>query len=98
MGVAGRVMRLLQLIWKSLRDNLPPYYEVHGSVKAKETNDNGMPYIIVNAAVIEVDRVTYGRLAVGDNLRVKYTRTARAISIDKLTARPNSQESSLKSP
>ena len=56
-----------------------------GSVEGKEANAEGKPLIIVNTAAIEVDSVTFGRLSVGDNLRVRYTRDSIAISIDRTT-------------
>lgn len=78
-------MLQIQSLWKSIKGNLPPYYEVQGPIKSKETRDDGMPYIIVNSSRVEVDAVTFSRLSVGDNLKVRFTRTAKAISIDKLT-------------
>ena len=50
----------------------------------KEADTDGMPYIVVNAAAIEVDKVTFDRVAVGDKVRVRYTRDAKAISIDRI--------------
>ena len=52
-------------------------------MKSKESDTDGTHYIIVNAAAIEVDRVTFSRLMVGDNVRVRYTRDAKAIAIDR---------------
>ncbi|MCH8869279.1 MAG: hypothetical protein IIC85_06175 [Chloroflexi bacterium] len=83
--VAIQPISELKSWWKSIRGKLPPYYEVEGVLKAKEANAEGMPLIIVNTAAIEVDSVTFGRLSVGDNLRVRYTRDSIAISIDRTT-------------
>ena len=78
-------MLQMQSLWKSIKDNLPPYYEVQGPIKSKETSDEGILCILVNALLVEVDAVTFSRLSVGDNVKVRFTRTAKAISIDKLT-------------
>ena len=83
--VAIQPISELKSWWKSIRGKLPPYYEVEGVLKAKEANTDGLPHIIVSSAAIEVDRVTFGRLSVGDNLRVRYTRDSIAISIDRTT-------------
>lgn len=58
-------------------------------MKAKNDDSDGGPYIIVNAAAIKVDEVTYSRLTVGDSLRVRYTRDTTAISIDRFTQHVN---------
>ena len=83
-AVATQPMRELKSWWRSIRGKLPPYYEVEGLLKAKEDRPDGMHYIVVNAAAVRVDRVTFSRLTVGDNLRVRYTRDASAISIDRM--------------
>ena len=82
-------MRQLQNWWKSIKSNLPPYYEVEGLLKAKNADTDGEPYIIVNSEAIKVDEVTYSRLTVGDSLKVRYTRGTRAISIDRFTSHVN---------
>ncbi len=78
-------MLQMQSLWKSIKGNLPPYREVLGPIKSKETRDDGIPCILVNGSLVEVDAVTFSRLSVGDNLKIRFTRTAKAISIDKLT-------------
>ena len=90
-------MLQMQSLWKSIRGNLPPYNEVQGLIKSKETRDDGTPCILVNASLVEVDAVTFSRLSVGDNLKVRFTRTAKAISIDKLTT-PESHMTNCSSP
>jgi ABC-type uncharacterized transport system YnjBCD ATPase subunit len=79
-------MPQMQNLWKSIKGNLPPYYKVQGPIKSKKTRDDGIPCILVNTSLIEVDAVTFSRLSVGDNLKVRFTRAAKAISIDILTA------------
>ncbi|MDA0770878.1 MAG: hypothetical protein O2821_11745 [Chloroflexi bacterium] len=88
-------MNELKYWWKSIKSKLPPYYEVEGLLKSKEAGTGGLPFIIVNAASIEVDRVTFDRVAVGDILRVRYTRDAKAISIDRMTDGPKQKESKI---
>lgn len=84
-GVAIPPMRQLHSFLKSLMDNLPPYHKVEGVLKAKQADTNGQRFIMVNAATIEVDEFTFGRLSVGDDVKVRYTRNAKAISIDRTT-------------
>ena len=76
-----------QWLW-SFADMLPPYNVAEGIVDEKVVGSDGLPIIRVNKARVSVDRSTYDMLTVGDRLRVRYTRSARAISIDRYVA-PN---------
>ena len=67
-----------------LKDVIPPYILDDGPIEGKETDSTGKFYILVRAARIEVDRATFDILAIGESIRVRYTRGKRAISIDRL--------------
>ena len=67
-------------------DALPPYYVIEGEILDRRAGRSGEPLIIVNGAPISVDRPTFDSLAVGQRVKVRYTRAARAISIDVFTA------------
>lgn len=67
----------------ALTDALPPYYVIEGTLESKRIDDSGRHIILVNGAPISVDRSTYHILDIGEHLRVRYTRGARAINIDR---------------
>ena len=67
-----------------LADAFPPYLVAEGPLETKETDDADRYYLSVASTRVEVDEVTFGTLVVGENLRVRYTRGHRAISIDRL--------------
>ncbi len=73
----------------SLTDAIPPYYTCEGELAAKKITADGESVIRINGAWLMVDEATYGMLSVGDHLRVRYTRRARSISIDKLVDKPH---------
>ena len=67
-----------------LEDAFPPYRDVEGQLEAKETRAGKKQLVCVGSTWVEVDDQTYDILVVGENLRVRYTRRGRAISIDRL--------------
>ncbi len=68
----------------SLIDVFPPYLYIEGRLTAKEHRRNGAYYLLVDAEVVEVDWLTYETLVVGEPLRIRATRTHKAVSIDRL--------------
>ena len=68
----------------SLTDLAPPYYSCVGELTAKKPAVDGGYVIRVNGAWLKVDEATCELLEVGERLKVRYTRRARAISIDRL--------------
>jgi len=68
----------------SLTDAIPPYYTCEGELTSKKMTADGENVIRVNGAWLTVDEATYGMLSIGERLRVRYTRRARSISIDRL--------------
>ncbi len=75
----------------SLVDALPPYYVVEGTLESKRVDDRGRYILLVNGAPISIDHPTYHTLGIGEHIRVRYTRGARAISIDRYTT-PNGHQ------
>ena len=71
----------------SLVDALPPYYVMEGTLESKRVDDRGRYILLINGAPISVDRPTYHTLDIGENIRVRYTRGARAINIDRFVSR-----------
>ena len=82
---------------RSVEDALPPYQHAEGHLTAghcsrhqfKEADPAGRYYIFVESTRIEVDRATAEILAVGEDLKVRYTRRGRAINIDRLVPSAN---------
>ena len=72
----------------SLADALPPYYVTEGILESKRIDDSGGYTLLINGSQISVDHATYHILDIGERLRVRYTRSARAINIDRYTS-PN---------
>lgn len=70
----------------SLADALPPYYATEGILESKRVDDRGRYVLLVNGAHISVDHATYHILDIGERIRVRYTRSARAINIDRYTS------------
>lgn len=64
-------------------DPLPPYKWVEGRLEAKETRPSGY-FILVGQQIVEVDWLTFEILSEGEALRVRSTRSNKAISIDRL--------------
>ena len=87
MRFIGLLLRLIggfaRWLWM-LEDVFPPYKDVEGQLEAKETRADGKRLVCVGSTWVEVDEQTYYILVVGENLRVRYTRRGRAISIDRL--------------
>ena len=67
----------------SLVDALPPYYVMEGILESKRIDDKGGYVLLVSGEPISVDRPTYHILDIGEHIRVRYTRSACAINIDR---------------
>ncbi len=67
-----------------MADAFPPYQYVEGRLTAKDQRPDGAYFLLVENEVVEVDWLTYETLAVGEPLRIRATRTGRAVSIDRL--------------
>ena len=68
----------------SLIDAIPPYHFFEGPLTDKARDERGRCWIRCGGNTVEVDRFTYEALEVGERLRLRYTRSNRAISIDRL--------------
>ena len=65
-------------------DALPPYRRIEGLLTSKEAGIEGRYYIYVGHRRVEVDWLTYDTLGIGENLRIRATRSYRAVNIDRL--------------
>ena len=65
-------------------DAVPPYKGIEGILENKVIENDHRCFIYVGSEKVEVDRYTYEALAIGETLRIRYTRKARAINIDRL--------------
>ncbi len=70
-----------RFIW-TLVDALPPYRRAEGPLLSTEQGPDGKHYIHVSSARIEVDRATFERLNLGEDLVVRLTKGFRAVNID----------------
>ena len=66
-------------------DALPPYRKIEGRLDARERSADGRYFLLVDSEIIEVDWLTYELLQEGEALRIRTTRSYRAINIDRLT-------------
>jgi len=78
-------------VW-NLRDAVPPYRVVKGTLREKGVSSARRPYILLSVDRIEIDVDTLDALEVGERLRVRHTRGYRAINIDRIM--PPDDESS----
>ena len=77
-------MRRLWRVLGSLLEVAPPYRRVEGRITAKEANRQKGFFLLVESEIVEVDWLTYETLMEGEAVRVRCTRSNKAISIDRL--------------
>ncbi len=80
---AVKVRLFARLGWSWL-ETLPPYRKIEGRLDAKETAPDGTCLILVDSQMVEVDWLTYDMLLEGEALRIRTTRSNKAINIDRL--------------
>ena len=68
----------------SVLDPIPPYRWVEGHLEAKDSRPGGDYFILVGGEIVQVDWLTFETLSEGEALRVRCTRSNKAISIDRL--------------
>lgn len=90
-GVAKSALRKIASWTLSLVDALPPHYTAEGILDSKRVDDGGRHILMVGGAPILVDCPTYHILDVGERVRVRYTRGAHAISIDRFAGLDDSR-------
>lgn len=82
-AVFERLKRTLNTAFATVADPLPPYRWIEGRLDAKEKRPGGY-FLLVGEEIIEVDWLTYETLSEGEALRIRSTRSNKAISIDRL--------------
>lgn len=83
-ALLSSIVRRLRSAAASLVDAMPPYRRVEGRLTAKEAGPDGAFYLLVDDEIVEVDRLTFDALMVGEALRILSTRANQAINIDRL--------------
>ena len=78
-----QVTRALSETLAAILDPLPPYKWIEGRLDAKEQRF-GRHFLLVDREIVEVDWLTFDTLAEGEALKVRSTRSNKAISIDRL--------------
>ena len=79
-------MRQAAARWfREQKDLLPPYNHYEGEVWGKHIRD-GLCYLELDGDAVEVDKLAYSLLEVGEAVKVRYTRRLRAINIDRVPA------------
>ena len=68
-------------VW-SVAEAFPPYQVAQGIVEHKDVEGGGKLFVQVNGTRVAVDQPTFELLSTGYHVRIRYTRRARAISID----------------
>ena len=69
----------------SFVDSCPPYIHIEGLLEGKEVlDDNDKTVIYISSKRVDVDPYTFGILMIGENLRIRSTRSYRAVSIDRI--------------
>ena len=78
-----QVTRVVSEALGALLDPLPPYKWIEGRLDAKE-HRFGRHFLLVDREIVEVDWLTFETLSEGEALKVRSTRSNRALSIDRL--------------
>ncbi len=83
-NVSSVVARVLGSLVSVTPDVFPPYRTIKGRLASKEADCEGRFFIYVDDEKVEVDWPAFDALDTGENLRVRSTRSRRAINIDRL--------------
>ena len=78
-----QVTRVVSEALGALLDPLPPYKWIEGRLDAKEQRF-GRHFLLIDREIVEVDWLTFETLSEGEALKVRSTRSNRALSIDRL--------------
>ena len=81
---AAVILRLFARLGWSWLEALPPYKKIEGRLDAKEMASDGTCLLLVDSQMVEVDSLTYDLLLEGEALRIRATRSYKAINIDRL--------------
>lgn len=82
-AVMARFKRTLSAAFAAAIDPLPPYHWIEGRLDAKEKRPEGY-FLLVGQEIVEVDWLTFETLSEGEALRIRSTRSNKAISTDRL--------------
>ena len=79
------ILRAAFIVLATLTDAIPPYRKIEGILDGKESSKDNNCFLLVRNEIIQVDKLTFNELMVGEALRIRSTRSMKAISIDRLT-------------
>ena len=79
----AQVTRAVSETLTAVLDPLPPYKWIEGRLDAKEQRF-GRYFLLVDREIVEVDWLTFDTLDEGEALKIRSTRSNKAISIDRL--------------
>ena len=79
------LLRTISIILTTLKDAIPPYRKIEGVLDGNESSKDDNYFLLVGNEIIQVDELTFNELMVGEALRIRSTRSMKAISIDRLT-------------
>lgn len=79
------LLRTISIVLTTLTDAIPPYRKIEGILDGKESGKDKNYFLLVGNEIIQVDELTFSELMVGEALRIRSTRSMKAISIDRLT-------------
>jgi len=66
-------------------DACPPYRYTEGLLEGKEYLDQEESYVIfVSSNRVQVDEYTFDNLMIGEHVKIRSTRTGRAVNIDRM--------------
>jgi len=78
------MLQAVRLGFTSLTETFPPYRKIEGRLIAKENGSGGRYYLLIGEELIEVDWITHDILMIGEALKIRATRSNKAINIDRL--------------
>ena len=83
------VIHYLKQAAYNLFDLVPPYHTILGELKRKEFSPDNFAYLIVGKERVLVDPFVFDLLEEGEQVKIRSTRSRRAISIERLVITNN---------
>ena len=85
MSILKLVLKYISCIAYDVFDACPPYRYAEGLLEGKESLGPDEKHVIfVASCKVEVDEHTFDNLMIGEHVRVRSTRSGRAINIDRM--------------
>ncbi len=85
MWIFNNVVKWVGFFVFDIFDACPPYRYTEGLLEGKEYLEKEERYVIFVASDrVEVDEYTFDNLMIGEQVKVRSTRTGRAVNIDRM--------------